>query len=157
MNIGYALNRGLHFGAMVGGIAACVGLLFAVGMATNGVGFGLAQYLFGAGAVNAVTNALTAAALEFVGGTLAGAVAGGTLFTATHVVTHAIPGLPEFLGDTTPSAHMQRRHRHITSEIGNARTRQFDESRFDANDRNTGFRRMIEEQQARESQQDMGR
>lgn len=138
MNLGYAMGRGMRFGANVGAIIAIAGL-FAAGSAA---GFGLGPVLFGP-----ELAPVLGMVGEAIAGTLIGAASGTALFTVTHVLTHAIPGMARTVGDTTP------RRGETRGRAGRAhlRERSGEPQRLAETDsRNVGFRRQIEEQRQRE-------
>lgn len=147
MRIGRALSRGIGFGAQLGMVAALIGCI------TLGFGgLGLSEAFFNAPVYNTPVGAIG----EVFAGLLGGAAIGGALFTATHVLVHSIPGMARLLGEAPEKYHTQSRQRSRGIGIGKAAP---SNDRFieESDDRNTGFRRQLEEQRQREELYDMYR
>lgn len=148
MHLGYSLGRGLRFGANAGAAVAIIGLFTGP---LIGVAFG--PMIFGG--MTPVIGSFLGMAAEAIAGTLVGAALGAAVFGTSHLVTNLIPALGRIIGDTTP-LHPHVRMRHSKGlNLGQSTQIDIDNSQglSETNERNTGFRRMIEEQQQMEEMQ----
>lgn len=150
--LGRALNRGIYIGAQLG-MAAGIGFMLFTGAPIPFFDGGFS------GLLGFSTSALTIPAVaiaETVSGIIAGAAFGGVASTTLHAVVQTVPGLAYALGDAPP--RFKDREVGMKPSRGQARSRSKSRAVFDeTDDRNYGFRRMIEEQRIQEEQRDMGR
>jgi hypothetical protein len=130
MNLRWSFRRGMNTGAVLGGFGA---LAFALG----------------------VTNAPVLAPLTILGyfaaGSIAGGFAGGATFATTHAIVHGIPGLARATGEPPPPP----KGIYHTSKVGRSSVSVGPAAPVieETNDRNTGFRRMIEESRIEDAQE----
>jgi len=144
-----ALSRGMYFGAQLG-MALAIGSFLLTGNPFMG---GIFSEAFGFSGLHHITNVIA----ETFSGIVVGAAVGGIGSAVLHATVHAIPGMPYLLGDAPP--RFKDREAGLKPQRGQQRSQNTGRSPRleEANDRNYGFRRMIEEQRIQEQQQDIGR
>ncbi|MAR56704.1 MAG: hypothetical protein CMM93_05925 [Rickettsiales bacterium] len=98
MNIPFAFNRGMRYGAFIGASLSIATLAFPGIAATVGLpALALAMESTIAGAAPVLASGLLATGLKFIAANLVGAALGAVSFTALHIVTNTVPGLRDFL------------------------------------------------------------
>lgn len=148
MRLERALNRGLKFGAQLG-LVLGLGVLAFTGTPLFAGGF---AGMLGMSGLTATAGLVA----EAFAGIAIGAAIGGASSVALHAAVQLTPGAAYALGDAPP--------RYKNREAGVRGTQNHQPAHAPAiyqpdetDDRNMGFRRMLEERDIMQREQDMGR
>lgn len=150
MNLGRALTRGVYSGAQIG-LALGLGAMLLTGLPLFEGGF--TELLFPNAALNA--GALTLA--ESFSAIVVGAALGGTVSTLGHAIVQTVPGLAYLLGDAPPRSNSRALGDRPSTRSKATHFGETMQGLDETDDRNVGFRRMIEEQRQLEEQRQIGR